>query len=171
MDDGNNDKSTEPSNLLLLRDLDHLSTEESIYKAMSPYEGVYRVLLYAMIAMEYINYYGLVVDTRTLSVTFGNPDSFIPVYGQSEFAISANTMEGFKAYRGSTSYVSQYSPAIEAEEKRRREELKRQQEEERVKQEKYKASLQNDVSAFFADMHDFDGGDENSEMFSVPKSK
>lgn len=124
-----------------------------------------------MIAMEYINYYGLVVDTRTLSVTFGNPDSFIPVYGQSEFAISANTMEGFKAYRGSTSYVSQYSPAIEAEEKRRREELKRQQEEERVKQEKYKASLQNDVSAFFADMHDFDGGDENSEMFSVPKSK
>ncbi|KAG1144166.1 hypothetical protein G6F37_008738 [Rhizopus arrhizus] len=191
IDDGTKDVSLVPSNMLLLRDLDHLTTEESIYSAISPYYGVHRVLLirdkltklscsfafiefvdiqHAMVAMEYIAYYGFAVDNKKVIVTFGNPDSFIPVYGQSEFAIPANTMEGFKAYEGKSSYASQYSPAIEAERKRKEEELKRAKEEERIKQEQYKASLQNDLTAFFADMDDFENSN-NSDIFSVPKQK
>jgi hypothetical protein len=45
IDDGTKDVSLVPSNMLLLRDLDHLTTEESIYSAISPYYGVHRVLL------------------------------------------------------------------------------------------------------------------------------
>ncbi|KAI9256226.1 hypothetical protein BY458DRAFT_558365 [Sporodiniella umbellata] len=190
-DDGQDDASETPSALLLLRDLDHLSTEESIYKAISPYQGVYRVLLIrdkltklscsfafvefvdvqcAMTALEYIHYYGLTVDQQALTVVYGDVNSFIPVYGQAEFAIPANTMEGFQAYRGSTSFASQYSPILEQDRKRQEEARQKAQQDEREKQEKYKASLQNDLSAFFADMHDFDSADKHSDIFSVPKT-
>ncbi|PHZ12639.1 uncharacterized protein RHIMIDRAFT_134864 [Rhizopus microsporus ATCC 52813] len=192
INDGTKDVSLVPSHLILLRGLDHLTTEESIFKAISSFQGLYRTLLIrdkltklscsfafieftdiksAMIAMDNIGYYGLVIDGRYVQATFGNSDSFIPVYGQSEYAIPVNSIEGFKAYWEKSSYASQYSPAIEAEKKRREEELRRAKEEERKRQEQYKASLQNDLTAFFNDMSDFATNSENADIFSVPKNE
>lgn len=45
MNDGTKDISTQPSTMLLLRQLDHLSTEESIFNAVNTLEGVYRTFL------------------------------------------------------------------------------------------------------------------------------
>lgn len=45
INDGTRDVSTIPSNMLLIRQLDHLSTEESIFNAVSSFQGVARTLL------------------------------------------------------------------------------------------------------------------------------
>lgn len=45
INDGTKDVSSSPSKMLLLRQLDHLSTEESIYNAVHSLQGVYRAIL------------------------------------------------------------------------------------------------------------------------------
>lgn len=45
INDGTKDISATPTHLLLLRKLDHLSTEESIFNAVNSLQGVHRALL------------------------------------------------------------------------------------------------------------------------------
>lgn len=45
INDGASDISQMASNMLLLQNLDHLSSEESIFNAVKEYQGVRRVLL------------------------------------------------------------------------------------------------------------------------------
>lgn len=45
INDGTKDMSSSPSKMLLLRQLDHLSTEESIYNAVHSLQGVLRAIL------------------------------------------------------------------------------------------------------------------------------
>jgi RNA recognition motif-containing protein len=45
INDGTKDTSATPTHLLLLRQLDHLSTEESIFNAVNSLQGVHRALL------------------------------------------------------------------------------------------------------------------------------
>lgn len=45
INDGADDVSTAPTSMLLLRNLDNLSSEESIYKAVEQCDGVRRILL------------------------------------------------------------------------------------------------------------------------------
>lgn len=45
INDGSKDVSEVPSKFMLLRQLDHLTTEESLYQAVQPFEGVYRSML------------------------------------------------------------------------------------------------------------------------------
>lgn len=45
INDGSKDISYSPSNMLLVRQLDNLSSEESVYSAMAQFQGVHRVIL------------------------------------------------------------------------------------------------------------------------------
>lgn len=45
INDGTSDVSQMASNMLLLQNLDHLSSEESIFNAVKEYQGIQRVLL------------------------------------------------------------------------------------------------------------------------------
>ncbi|KAL7319534.1 hypothetical protein PS15m_002666 [Mucor circinelloides] len=192
INDGTKDISSSPSKMLLLRQLDHLSTEESIYNAVHSLQGVYRAILIrdkltkmscefafvefsdiesARLALDYCREL-LTIDGRRVTVSFANQESFIPVYGQSEWFIPADTVDGLWAYWDKSAYASQYSFAIVEERKRREEEQKRVKEEELKKAQQVKESLEDDLSAFYADMGDF-GTDEdtNSDIFAVPKLK
>ncbi|CAO3627821.1 unnamed protein product [Mucor fragilis] len=192
INDGTKDMSSSPSKMLLLRQLDHLSTEESIYNAVHSLQGVLRAILIrdkltkmscefafvefldiqsARLALDYCREL-LTIDGRRATASFANQESFIPVYGQSEWFIPANTMDGLWAYWDKSAYASQYSFAIVEERKRKEEEQKRIKEEELKKAQQVKESLEDDLSAFYADMGDF-GADEdaNSDIFAVPKLK
>ncbi|KAI9356444.1 hypothetical protein BD770DRAFT_390237 [Pilaira anomala] len=197
INDGTKDISNIPSNMLLLRQLDHLTTEESIFEAVSTLEGVYRTILIrdkltkmscefafvefvnvqcAAIALEYAREL-LTIDGRKVQVSYTNPESFLPVYGQSEWSIPI--VDGRVAYWDKSSYASEYSLAIEQEKKRkeeenkkREEELRKAREEESKKATKVKESLDDDLSAFYAEMGDFGtDSNDNSDIFSVPKMK
>ncbi|KAI8095448.1 hypothetical protein BDF21DRAFT_405891 [Thamnidium elegans] len=197
INDGTKDISDIPSNMLLLRQLDHLTTEESIFEAVSSLEGVYRTLLIrdkltrmscefafvefidvqsAAVALEYAREL-LTIDGRKVLVSYTNPESFLPVYGQSEWSIPV--VDGRVAYWDKSSYASEYSLAIEQEKKKKEEELKKREEElkkareeESKKATKVKESLDDDLSAFYAEMGDFDTDtNSNSDIFSVPKLK
>lgn len=186
INDGTKDISTTPTNLLLLRQLDHLTTEESIFNAVNTLQGVYRALLirdkmtkmsceyafvefthvqYASMALEYAREL-LSIDGRKVVVSFANLESFIPVYGQSEWSIA--THDGLVAYWDKSSYASEYSFATEEEKKRKEEEARKREEEQRKAKEEElkkaaaptssaKASLDDDLSAFYAEMGDFGG--------------
>lgn len=88
-------------------------------------------------------------------------------------------MDGRVAYWDKSSYASEYSLAIEQEKKRkeeenkkREEELRKAREEESKKATKVKESLDDDLSAFYAEMGDFGtDSNDNSDIFSVPKMK
>jgi hypothetical protein len=115
----------------------------------------------------------LEIDGRRVVVSFANQESFIPVYGQSEWSISV--YDGLAAYWDKSSYASEYSLAIEQERKKkeqelkkREEEIKKQKEQEAKKAIQVKESLDDDLSAFYAEMGDF-GADDNNDIFSVPK--
>ncbi|KAI8641945.1 hypothetical protein BD408DRAFT_443926 [Parasitella parasitica] len=192
INDGTKDSSTVPSKMLLLRQLDHLSTEESIYNAVHSLHGVCRSILIrdkltrmscefafvefsdiesARLALDYCREL-LTIDGRRATVSFANPDSFIPVYGQSEWFIPADAMDGLWAYWDKSAYASEYSYAIVQEKQRREEELKRSKEEESRKAQQVKESLEDDLSAFYADMGDLVADeDANSGIFAVPKLK
>lgn len=45
INDGSKDVSEEPTNMMLIRQLDHLTTEESLYQAVKSLEGVRRSML------------------------------------------------------------------------------------------------------------------------------
>ncbi|KAG2192727.1 hypothetical protein INT47_006444, partial [Mucor saturninus] len=164
INDGTRDVSTVPSNMLLIRQLDHFSTEESIYNAVSSLEGVVRTLLirdkmtrmscefafiefseirHASMALEYAREL-LQVDGRRVLVSFTNPKSFIPVYGQSEWSIPV--VDGRVAYWDKSAFPSEYSPA-----------LKKEKETVVVVEvkEKKKETLDDDLDAFYAEMGDF----------------
>lgn len=64
------------------------------------------------------------MDRRPVSASYANPDSFLPVYDQSEWSIPANVEDALWAYWDKGSYASEYSPAIEAARKKREEEIK-----------------------------------------------
>lgn len=110
----------------------------------------------------------LTVDGRRVLVSFTNPESFIPVYGQSEWSIPV--IDGLVAYWDKSSFASEYSPAIEHEKKKREAEMKRVKEEESKKASQVKENLNDDLSAFYAEMGDFTSKD-TSDIFSVPKLK
>ncbi|CEP11713.1 hypothetical protein [Parasitella parasitica] len=221
INDGTKDSSSVPSKMLLLRRLDHLSTEESIYNAVHSIHGVYRVILIrdkmtkmscefafvefsdievwvhlekknhkmiavipnddddthkhirqsARLALDYCREL-LTIDGRRATASFASPESFIPVYGQSEWFIPADVMDGLWAYWDKSAYASEYSYAIVQEKQRKEEEQKRIKEEELKKAQQVKESLEDDLSAFYADMGDL-GADEdtNSDIFAVPKLK
>ncbi|KAK4516151.1 Triose-phosphate transporter family-domain-containing protein [Mucor velutinosus] len=192
INDGTKDISSSPSKMLLLRQLDHLSTEESIYNAVHSLQGVYRAILIrdkltkmscefafvefldiesARLALDYCREL-LTIDGRRATASFANQESFIPVYGQSEWFIPADTMDGLWAYWDKSAYASQYSFAIVEERKRKEEEQKRIKEEELKKAQQVKESLEDDLSAFYADMGDFGASDDmKSDIFAVPKLK
>lgn len=120
----------------------------------------------------------LSIDGRKVVVSFANLESFIPVYGQSEWSIAAH--DGLVAYWDKSSYASEYSFATEEEKKRKEEEARKREEEQRKAKEEElkkaaaptssaKASLDDDLSAFYAEMGDFGGDDDNNDIFSVPK--
>ncbi|KAI8086942.1 uncharacterized protein B0P05DRAFT_533035 [Gilbertella persicaria] len=191
INDGTKDISTAPSTMILLRQLDHLSTEESIYSAVQSLEGIHRAILirdkltkmscefafvefttvkYAAMALEYAREL-LEVDGRKVLVSFASQESFIPVYGQSEWSIPArDEMDGLLAYWDKSSYASEFSYAIEQEKKQREEELRKAKEEEARKAQLAKENLQDDLSAFYADMDDF-GTDNDNDIFTLPKMR
>lgn len=114
----------------------------------------------------------LEVDGKRVLVSFASQESFIPVYGQSEYAISADTYEGLQCYWDKNLYATEYSTTIAEERKRKEEELKKAKEEELLKAKQVKESLENDLSAFYAEMDALDAPTESSEksaIFAVPK--
>lgn len=96
----------------------------------------------------------LKVDKTTVNVSYANPGAFLPVYGSSEWAVSADTPEGFVVYRDDQAFASEYSPRIEAQR------LKQQQEEEarRLAEERERLQQQQEESKKEA-------GKGNYEMF------
>lgn len=114
----------------------------------------------------------LEVDGKRVLVSYGNEGSFIPVYGQSEYSISADTYEGLQCYWDKNLYATEYSTAIAEEKKRKEEELKKAKEQELLKAQKVKEALENDLSAFYAEMDAFDAPNESekSDIFTVPKN-
>lgn len=114
----------------------------------------------------------LTIDGRRATISFANQESFIPVYGQSEWFIPADVVDGLWAYWDKSAYASEYSYAIVEERKRKEEEQKKMKEEELKKAQQVKESLEDDLSAFYADMGDFGADDDsNSDIFAVPKIK
>ncbi|KAI8384021.1 hypothetical protein BD560DRAFT_420495 [Blakeslea trispora] len=183
INDGSKDMATMPNNILLLRQLDHLSTEESIYNSVQSFQGIFRAILirdkltkmsceFAFLeftsAQQMANDFR--IDGRKVLASFASQESFIPVYGLSEWSIPAqNEMDGLLAYWDKSSYASVFSYAIEQERKQREEALRKAKEEETKKAQEAKSSLENDLSAFYADMDDF-GTDNSNDIFTVPKT-
>ncbi|RIA90804.1 hypothetical protein C1645_768925 [Glomus cerebriforme] len=111
--DGENDLGQVPHHILLVRGLDPLTTEETLYAATSQVAALRRVLLikdrasrmswgfafldyhdiqtstYALSIFNDPQYYpgGFVVDSRIVSITFAHPGSFIPAYATTEWTI------------------------------------------------------------------------------------
>ncbi|CAH1761145.1 8922_t:CDS:2 [Entrophospora sp. SA101] len=111
--DGENDLGHVPYHVLLVRGLDPLTTEETLYAATSQLAALRRVMLikdrasriswgFAFLdyqdvqASSYIlslvnnpQYYpdGFIIDSRPVDITFANPSSFIPAYATTEWTI------------------------------------------------------------------------------------
>ncbi|CAG8519615.1 5604_t:CDS:2 [Ambispora leptoticha] len=112
--DGSKDASIYPHNILLVRGLDPLTTEESLYSAInsiSPQGMLKRVLLikdrasrisWGFAFLEYRDIQtsakvlslvcdlqkfpkGFIIDSRNVSITYANPGCFIPVYSTTEW--------------------------------------------------------------------------------------
>ncbi|KAF7725999.1 hypothetical protein EC973_009145 [Apophysomyces ossiformis] len=201
INDGSKDASFAPSGMILLRNLDNLSTEESIYNAVKHFEGVRRVLLikdklakmsceFAFVEFENLQLAakalgsmgnGLKIDNRKVTTSYANPDSFLPVYVASEWAVQADVPDGLWAYWDKQAYACEYSPAVEMERARKLEEAERAKEERRKKEEKEKEKqkqlqekntdecLEDDLSAFYAEMGDVFSEEKGNDIFSVPK--
>jgi hypothetical protein len=113
----------------------------------------------------------LEIDGRRVQLSFASQESFIPVYGQSEWSISA--YDGLVAYWDKASYASEYSLAIQEQRKQKEGEAKKKEEElkNKAKEEKKttkKDTLDDDLDAFYAEMGNF-GTDNTSDIFTVPK--
>lgn len=90
----------------------------------------------------------LKVDNTTVDVSYANPGAFLPVYGASEWAVSADTPEGFVVYRDDQAFASEFSPRLEAERRRLQEqEAKRIQQEKRQREEEEKKKQQQQKKA------------------------
>ncbi|KAL0080195.1 hypothetical protein F4703DRAFT_1189272 [Phycomyces blakesleeanus] len=192
--------------MILIRNLDNLTTEETLFQALKEFEGLHRVLLIrdklakmsceygfaefksAQLAAKAIESMGdeFNVDRRTVKISYANPDSFLPVYVASEWAVRADVPDGLWAYGDRHSYACEYSEALVQERLKKEKEQQeleakrlREEEEERTKKleeamkPKEKESLEDDLDAFYADMGDFlsDEKDGSTDIFSVPKAK
>lgn len=122
----------------------------------------------------------LEIDGRRVSISYANQESFIPVYGQSEWSISAAGYDGLVAYWDKSSYASEYSLATEQERKEKEqqeikrkeeEELKRAKEKEKEAAAKKSSTLDDDVDAFFAEMGNFGTDTAVSDIFALPKAQ
>lgn len=90
------------------------------------------------------------MDNTTVDVSYANPGAFLPVYGASEWAVSADTPEGFVVYRDDQAFASEFSPRLEAERRRlqeQEEEAKRIQQEKRQREEEEKKKQQQQKKA------------------------
>ncbi|CAG8547476.1 3499_t:CDS:10 [Ambispora gerdemannii] len=114
--DGSKDASFYPHSFLLVRGLDPLTTEESLYSAINPIspQGMLkRVLLikdrasrisWGFAFLEYRDIQtsvkvlslvcdqqkfpkGFIIDSRSVSITYANPGCFIPVYATTEWKV------------------------------------------------------------------------------------
>ncbi|KAG0169022.1 hypothetical protein DFQ30_004049 [Apophysomyces sp. BC1015] len=205
INDGSKDASFAPSGMILLRNLDSLSTEESIYNAVKRFDGVRRVLLirdklakmsceFAFVEFENLQLTAkalgsmgndLKIDSRKVTTSYANPDSFLPVYVASEWVIQADVPDGLWVYWDKQAYACEYSPAVEMERAKKLEELEKAKEERRKKEEEEKEKqkqkqqqeqekdkgecLEDDLSAFYAEMGDVFSEDKGNDIFSVPK--
>ncbi|CDH50263.1 rna-directed rna polymerase 2 [Lichtheimia corymbifera JMRC:FSU:9682] len=197
INDGTSDVSQMASNMLLLQNLDHLSSEESVFNAVKEYQGIQRVLLIkdkltrmscefafvdfvnvqcAVTAMRQMNSQGFKVDGRAPKVSFGSPDSFLPAYAASEWTVQADVADGLWMYHDEHAYASEYSLRLEQERAEKEEQEKRLAAERKMKQEetsKSKDPLEDDLSAFYAGMGSILSSDDKKEstedIFSVPK--
>ncbi|KAI7874653.1 hypothetical protein K492DRAFT_211436 [Lichtheimia hyalospora FSU 10163] len=196
INDGTSDVSQMASNMLLLQNLDHLSSEESIFNAVKEYQGIQRVLLIkdkltrmscefafldfmnvqcAVTAMRQMNSEGFKVDGRAPKVSFGSPDSFLPAYAASEWTVQADVADGLWMYHDEQAYASEYSLRLVQERAEKEEQEKKLAAERKMKQEessKSKDPLEDDLSAFYAGMGSILSSDdkkESTDIFSVPK--
>ncbi|CAI2170167.1 18789_t:CDS:10 [Funneliformis geosporum] len=111
--DGANDLAQVPHHILLVRGLDPLTTEETLYATASQVAALRRVLLikdrasrmswgfafldyhdvqtssYALSIFNNPHYYpgGFLVDSRSVSMTFAHPGCFTPAYATTEWTI------------------------------------------------------------------------------------
>ncbi|KAI9319443.1 hypothetical protein BX666DRAFT_1473997 [Dichotomocladium elegans] len=195
--DGTNDVSHTAHNMLLLRKLDSLSSEESIFNAAKIFPGLRRVLLIkdkltkmscefafldffnvqaAAAALQAISSGSFKVDGRTPAASYASPDSFLPAYAASEWTVQADVPEGLWMYRDDQGFASEYSSRQEQERAQKEMEEKRLAAERKAKQEESKKakendSLEDDLSAFYAGMGSILSNDQSeaAEIFSVPK--
>ncbi|OUM59801.1 hypothetical protein PIROE2DRAFT_14567 [Piromyces sp. E2] len=135
INDGEKDIGDTPIPLLLLRYLDPISTEDTIYNSMSMIAPVKEVRLvkdrlssvswgFAFVeyydldaansAYYYIYQNGYQIDNRQISVSYAHVNSFVPVYVQNEWSTVSYTDEKgnvkFMKYWDEQAYVSIYPP-------------------------------------------------------------
>ncbi|KAG2218209.1 hypothetical protein INT45_008678, partial [Circinella minor] len=163
INDGTLDVTYKPTHMLLLRNLDSLSSEESIFNTVRSLPGLRRVLLIkdkltrmscefafvdffttqdAIGAMATMNNNGFQVNGSRPNISYASPEnSFLPAYASSEWAIPANIDDALWIYRDGQAYAGEYSIQIEheraekkAEEKRIADERKAKEEEEKRKE-------------------------------------
>lgn len=78
------------------------------------------------------------VDNSKPNVSYASPESFIPVYVSSEWAVQADIPEGLWMYRDEQAYASEFSPRIIQERQRKEEERRKAEEERKAKEEESK---------------------------------
>ncbi|KAI8147072.1 hypothetical protein BJV82DRAFT_375526 [Fennellomyces sp. T-0311] len=201
INDGTRDVTHTANNMILLRNLDNLSSEESVFNAVRSFHGIRRVLLIkdkltrmscefafldfvnvqaAVSAMAVLEGEGFSVDGSKPNVSYASPDSFLPAYASSEWAVPADVPDALWVYRDNQAYGAEYSLRIEQERAEKKAEEKRVAEERRVKEEedkkerqkKPKDPLEDDLSAFYAGMDSILSSNDKSDsadIFSVPK--
>ncbi|KAI9262374.1 hypothetical protein BDA99DRAFT_511044 [Phascolomyces articulosus] len=159
INDGTMDVTYTPTHMLLLRNLDHLSSEESIFHALQSMSGLRRVLLIkdkltrmscefafvefftvqdAMNTMTHMNKSPFRIDGSQPTISFASLDSFLPAYASSEWAIPADSEEGLWIYRDGQAYAAEYSIQIQYEREEKKNEEKRMADERKAKEEQEK---------------------------------
>ncbi|QSL64605.1 hypothetical protein MERGE_001906 [Pneumocystis wakefieldiae] len=137
LNDGSQDIATTPSQFLLLRKLDHLTTEELIVKGMAKLQvPIVRVLLirdrmtrqswgfafveYADVngskkalanALSLTSGKGFTISSKTIELSFIHGGVFVPVYDQNnEFAFKSSKNGQLLAYWDEKGFTSEYYP-------------------------------------------------------------
>ncbi|CAG8564071.1 8012_t:CDS:2 [Paraglomus brasilianum] len=135
--DGSQDIGQIPHHILLVRGLDPLTTEESLYNATSPLSPLRRVLLikdrlsrmsWGFAFLEYNDeqtssyvldltrnreYYpdGFVIDSRQVSLNYAHAGSFVPVYATTEWTIWGDDGVAL-SYWDEKAYAVEYSGPV-----------------------------------------------------------
>ncbi|KAI9138067.1 hypothetical protein BKA69DRAFT_1127685 [Paraphysoderma sedebokerense] len=201
VNDGTKDVGTMPCHLLVVRNVDPLTTEESIYNVFSGLSLVKQVRLirdrmtnlsWGFAFVEYfdlptatyvnsivnaVEYYpsGFYIDDRRVTVSFAHFNSFVPCYAPSSFTIPADhTNTSYVTYWDEMAYAtvhpplvypeenlqvstpseSSAKPAVKSESAPPRAETK--------KIEKEPVSVEDELSAFYADLGGSLAGDTDS---------
>ncbi|KAG5438924.1 hypothetical protein PCANB_002254 [Pneumocystis canis] len=135
LNDGSQDVSTTPSQFLLLRKLDPLTTEELIVKGMAKLQvPIVRVLLirdrmtrqsWGFAFVEYVDgsskallnsmnlssNKGFTISSKTIELSFIHGGVFVPVYGEvNEFVFRASQTGQLLAYWDEKGYTSEHYP-------------------------------------------------------------